>query len=717
MEAQFGNMKFLQGLFKSAKHAAENLGPWASDRVWEHGLREEESDKIERKAERSLLGSSAQVPTGMNGHADQAKGQTQESMGWIDTQLKRIRMAQALVAGFPFEQLQPNPQHLNQKVLRLHTELCRYFERKTNTKCIVFVERRHTARILCDIFREIGTPFLKPGALLGVRKAGDMNVSYRNQVLTLIDFRNGNLNCLFATSIAEEGLDIPDCNLIIRFDLYNTVIQYIQSRGRARHLDSTFVHMIESGNENQRELRGAVHDTERILQAFCQSLPEDRCLDRDGRNTSRMSHRGLYDQTLQIPETGATLTSNSSLAVLAHFAACLNSDQASNSQLNYAIRCQDRMFQAEVFLPDNTLCSIKSAIGIPTPSKAKAKQSAALNACRELIKARLFDKHLNPTFQKLVHCKSRSLLCSLLLTHTAMHGARLAIKGKKTNKYKMLVKPRIWENTWGEVLIPTTGEVPVPTTVIPLYMVVIELRPKAPLSKPHHPIAFLTRTRMPTFPTFPVYLDNDVETAVVSTPVSSPLRLDGSLMARLVAFTFRIYEDCFNKRYIRDPSKMSYWLAPVEHDWQDLSSKDAIGIIDQSVLNLITTDEPILYPKPDEHAVDSLVNKFLLDPNSGQYRYFPIGVEHSLSGDSPIPAHIMPRRKAKTIMEYSLTLWGGARDKFLLAVDKRQPVLKVKLAPIRRNLLDKVSMAEKNVLAEYYVCPRALKVSEVSIFT
>ena len=83
---------------------------------------------------------------------------------------------------------------------------------------------------------------------------GDRSVSFREHVLTMMKFRKGEINCIFATSVAEEGLDVPDCNLIIRFDLYATLIQYIQSRGRARHAKSSYVHMLEYGNPGKLDV-------------------------------------------------------------------------------------------------------------------------------------------------------------------------------------------------------------------------------------------------------------------------------------------------------------------------------------------------------------------------------------------------------------------------------------------------------------------------------
>jgi len=45
-------------------------------------------------------------------------------------------------------------------------------------------------------------------------------------------------------SVGEEGLDFPACDLVIRFDPLQTMIGYVQSRGRARHQKSKFILML-----------------------------------------------------------------------------------------------------------------------------------------------------------------------------------------------------------------------------------------------------------------------------------------------------------------------------------------------------------------------------------------------------------------------------------------------------------------------------------------
>ena len=53
------------------------------------------------------------------------------------------------------------------------------------------------------------------------------------------------VNLLVATSVAEEGLDIRTCSLVVRFDLPETLSSYIQSRGRARMQKSLYVLLLE----------------------------------------------------------------------------------------------------------------------------------------------------------------------------------------------------------------------------------------------------------------------------------------------------------------------------------------------------------------------------------------------------------------------------------------------------------------------------------------
>ena len=61
------------------------------------------------------------------------------------------------------------------------------------------------------------------------------------QVEILKRFKAGELNALVATAVAEEGLDITHCSLIVRWTLPATTRQFIQSRGRARAPGSSMV--------------------------------------------------------------------------------------------------------------------------------------------------------------------------------------------------------------------------------------------------------------------------------------------------------------------------------------------------------------------------------------------------------------------------------------------------------------------------------------------
>lgn len=54
----------------------------------------------------------------------------------------------------------------------------------------------------------------------------------REREKALLDFRSGRCPVLVATSVAARGLDIPDVQHVINFDLPNNIDEYVHRIGR-----------------------------------------------------------------------------------------------------------------------------------------------------------------------------------------------------------------------------------------------------------------------------------------------------------------------------------------------------------------------------------------------------------------------------------------------------------------------------------------------------
>lgn len=61
----------------------------------------------------------------------------------------------------------------------------------------------------------------------------------RERELALADFRSGKCPILVATSVAARGLDIPDVQHVINFDLPNNIDEYVHRIGRTGRCGNT----------------------------------------------------------------------------------------------------------------------------------------------------------------------------------------------------------------------------------------------------------------------------------------------------------------------------------------------------------------------------------------------------------------------------------------------------------------------------------------------
>lgn len=149
---------------------------------------------------------------------------------------------EAEVLGY-FRQLERNIQTLstpNPNLDTLAQTLIQHLgDQGVESHIIIFVRTRATCSALCkwlnskevdSLLRQLNAmPFTGSGAH---QDQGGITQSQQENVVE--KFRNGDIKLIVSTSVGEEGIDIPECNLTIKYNHVGNEVTTVQTRGRSR---------------------------------------------------------------------------------------------------------------------------------------------------------------------------------------------------------------------------------------------------------------------------------------------------------------------------------------------------------------------------------------------------------------------------------------------------------------------------------------------------
>ena len=108
-----------------------------------------------------------------------------------------------------------------------------------DSRILVFVNKRTTARFLTNYIQK-HFPDLNAQMVVG-HSGYDGMVWEAEQQKSIKEFAGGDSRLIVSTSVLEEGIDVGLCDTVVAFTGLQSLIGFIQIRGRARKYDSTFV--------------------------------------------------------------------------------------------------------------------------------------------------------------------------------------------------------------------------------------------------------------------------------------------------------------------------------------------------------------------------------------------------------------------------------------------------------------------------------------------
>ena len=493
--------------------------------------------------------------------------------------------------------------------------------------CIIFVQRRFTAKILYQILKSVSIydeecKFLHPEFVIGVSSNPFRNskellcVSERNKEV-LLRFRNGSLNCIVATDVIDEGIDVPKCSLIIRYDLPMDVRTYIQSKGRARHAYSRYVVLLQSDDSQYLRRHNEYKKIEQHLKQLLVDKTDERNLPTENEIQSELYQHDIEPYQV-ISDDGqiCCITEQMAISIINQYCTSLLKSKFACLSPIWTLRKISEnhvpMYQVSLTLP--SISPFRNTIlGDPMISISSAKRSVAMNMCRELHKIGELSDNLKPVTIDILQ-KDLSYLFPNWVNEAESEKSSVGTYKKKRHH---------------QLQFPSAlyGAFPLPRKIT--YLHILHATPKYPV--PHHDNRYLTfynllhnsagfgilsTKQMPQIPSFPIFMRvgelnidvkvNHAKMILTEEEVIYLKRFHTLIFSDIVSVikTFMVFDNCNRDN--------CFLIVPVNEDWdinwEVTKQYNSIEYISPSVpFCFKSSDYELALVKPNYRAADTYI--------------------------------------------------------------------------------------------------------------
>lgn len=150
-------------------------------------------------------------------------------------------------------------------------------------------------------------------------------VSYYSTILfqAIQNFRDGEANLMVCSSVLEEGIDVQACNYVIILDPLKTFNMYVQTKGRARAKNASYI--LFSSNLEQSKISTQIAQYRQAHDEIVNYLKE-RVLERAEPQMDEINEHFQDEIPPYVNKNGAVLLASSALTLLHRYCQQLPTD-------------------------------------------------------------------------------------------------------------------------------------------------------------------------------------------------------------------------------------------------------------------------------------------------------------------------------------------------------------------------------------------------------